>query len=243
MLIPSTILENVAKFASTDETRYVLNGVLVERDADGKPRAVATDGHRLMSVTWNEKSVDVDAVVPAEAQSFGVISADHATNAAKANKGRKGEIGALVLAEVSASVASLKGVTGHGATGVLTPTGNATEVEKINGRFPDYRQVVPTREWLPKSEDNSHYETRVRLNPKYLASACATLAALRCDAMEIGVAVDALSPVSIKGYNLDTGADIAIVIMPMKMNNDQPTVAQERTQFIKVNSPHLRAVA
>jgi hypothetical protein len=37
-----------------EQCRYALGGVLVERDAEGKPHAVATDGRRLHHVTWVE---------------------------------------------------------------------------------------------------------------------------------------------------------------------------------------------
>src|SRR5687767_2216501 len=53
MLIPSPAL-NVRKLATTEARRYAMNGVLVERMADGKPRMVATDGHLLGVVTWEE---------------------------------------------------------------------------------------------------------------------------------------------------------------------------------------------
>lgn len=49
----TTLLEMIRKtgFAiSTDDTRYVLNGVLLEPQADGAVRMVATDGHRLCLV-------------------------------------------------------------------------------------------------------------------------------------------------------------------------------------------------
>lgn len=50
-----TMLDRVRRCQSTDETRYVLNGVLLERKA-GKVRVVATDGRRL---ALHEQETDI----------------------------------------------------------------------------------------------------------------------------------------------------------------------------------------
>lgn len=41
-------------FASTEETRYYLNGVLVEPHPDGGVLLVATDGHRMVAIKDDE---------------------------------------------------------------------------------------------------------------------------------------------------------------------------------------------
>lgn len=56
MLIPRNVLE-VHRIASTDENRPNLTCVHAEREAD-RPRLTATDGHRLVTVTWNEPEID-----------------------------------------------------------------------------------------------------------------------------------------------------------------------------------------
>lgn len=83
------VFDSVAKFISTEETRYYLNGVHVEaRPAGGGfiPRFVATDGHRLAARSPGEIIVSVhpdssSAIIPRKAALLltRVRSADHAT--------------------------------------------------------------------------------------------------------------------------------------------------------------------
>lgn len=58
MLIPKCIFP-VVKFSAKEKTRYALNSVLLDRKGnDGGPRAIATDGRRLIIVEWNEPEPD-----------------------------------------------------------------------------------------------------------------------------------------------------------------------------------------
>ena len=53
MLIPKRIFA-ISKAAAKDQERYAMNGVCLQRTPDGRPLAVATDGHRLVVATWPE---------------------------------------------------------------------------------------------------------------------------------------------------------------------------------------------
>lgn len=55
LLIPPNILKAAALFASTDETRYVLNGVRIEISGKGRVLAVATDGRRLLAINATDE--------------------------------------------------------------------------------------------------------------------------------------------------------------------------------------------
>jgi DNA polymerase-3 subunit beta len=117
--------DRVSPFASSDETRYNLAGVLLEpHEADGKSmlRMVATDGHRLALS---------DGEVPGIAGLFA---------AKKALVPRKGLVEIRKLAEggpgsldISASEKFL--FVGKGDTEIW--------VRLLDADFPDYRQVIP----------------------------------------------------------------------------------------------------
>ena len=53
MLIPPQVFKTVG-CSSNDHARITLQSVLFERDASGKPRAIATNGKRLAVTTWTE---------------------------------------------------------------------------------------------------------------------------------------------------------------------------------------------
>ncbi len=54
-VIPRGVLES-HRIAATEKTRFAMNGIRLERRADGKANAQATDGKRMISVTWSDES-------------------------------------------------------------------------------------------------------------------------------------------------------------------------------------------
>lgn len=119
----STMIERTLYAASTDETRYNLNGVYVEVLPDaGKIRMVATDGHRLAYV---------DRVVGANVSALasGVIVP------------RKGlaELKRLVDEEDADEIEL--GFLGNAAVARKGPV--TLVMRLIEGEFPNYRQVMP----------------------------------------------------------------------------------------------------
>ncbi len=117
------MIERTIYAASSDETRYNLNGVFIERLADsGKLRMVATDGHRL-------GYVDRDLGAELEGLDNGVIIP------------RKGlsELKKLVD-EADAAEVEIGFEGNHG----LVKCKNVTLVMRlIEGEFPNYQQVIP----------------------------------------------------------------------------------------------------
>jgi DNA polymerase-3 subunit beta len=121
----SEMIERTMYAASTDETRYNLNGVYVERIAEtGKLRMVATDGHRLAYV---DRALGDGFTSLADA---GVIIP------------RKGlaELKKLVDEEDADEIEiGFEGNNGLARKGSVTLT-----MRLIEGEFPNYRQVIPT---------------------------------------------------------------------------------------------------
>jgi DNA polymerase-3 subunit beta len=121
----SEMIERTMYAASTDETRYNLNGVFVERIADtGKLRMVATDGHRLAYVDRAlgdgfESLATAGVIIP-----------------------RKGlaELKKLVDEEDADEIElGFEGNNGLARKGSVTLT-----MRLIEGEFPNYRQVIPS---------------------------------------------------------------------------------------------------
>lgn len=53
MFIPNRIFK-IAKCAAREMTRFAINCIRVEREADGRARATVTDGHRLLTIAWKD---------------------------------------------------------------------------------------------------------------------------------------------------------------------------------------------
>ncbi len=121
----SLMIERTMYAASVDETRYNLNGVYLEvLDEPGRIRMVATDGHRLASVdrTLSEDSLGLDSgvIIPRKglAELKKLVDEDDANEIELAFEGNNG----------------------------LARKGRVTLVMRlIEGEFPNYTQVLPTK--------------------------------------------------------------------------------------------------
>jgi DNA polymerase-3 subunit beta len=142
----STMIERTIYAASTDETRYNLNGVFFELLEDGtRLRMVATDGHRL-AVT--ERTLGAEAAGIAS----GVILPRKAL----------AEIKRLVDEEDADEIE-----LGFEGASALARKGDVTLVVRlVEGEFPNYRQVLPkaTRHRVVMASDEfAHAVRRVSL--------------------------------------------------------------------------------
>ncbi len=121
----SGMIERTMYAASVDETRYNLNGVYFEVQQElGKIRMVATDGHRLAMV---DRAVDVDL----KGLQGGVIIP---------RKGL-GELKRLLDEDDTHEVEiAFEGNNGFARKGEVT-----LAMRLIEGEFPDYNQVIPSK--------------------------------------------------------------------------------------------------
>lgn len=147
MLIPKDVC-NVAKVAARDETRYAIHGVSLERDVEGKPWAVATDGRRLIAATWTE---DPGEEYPAGAGDVSHVSGfkalvpskdfrDAGKLAAKGRIVKARPILGNVLVDEKATAANgivpMAGMPDVGSVRTAAPG-------KLKGTFPQWEAVVP----------------------------------------------------------------------------------------------------
>ncbi|MBI5642341.1 MAG: DNA polymerase III subunit beta [Deltaproteobacteria bacterium] len=115
------MIDKTSFAVSTDETRYNINGFLLEKD-DSKIRMVATDGHRLAFI---EKE-DIKAVPAREKE--GVLLP------------RKGVMEMRKLLDEKEGNFQL-GVTQKSA--VMKKDNTVISVRLLEGEFPDYKKVIP----------------------------------------------------------------------------------------------------
>jgi DNA polymerase-3 subunit beta len=151
--------------SSVDETRYNLNGVFLEHQADtGKLRMVATDGHRLAYVD-RTLSVDFDSL------SSGVIIP------------RKGLAELKRLVDEDDADEIELGFEGNSG---LARKGSVTLVMRlIEGEFPNYRQVIPT--------DTSHQLTLGRETLAHALRRVSLLSAERSHAIKLDLSQGCLA--------------------------------------------------
>lgn len=122
------LLEKTSFAMARDDVRYYLNGILLEWGED-KIRAVATDGHRLALTDYQAASAvgDLSVILP-----------------------RKGIQGLERLLSDSEDPVNL-GFTGNHVR--LSFPGIQFKTKLIEGRFPDYRRVIPETTNAPVRAD------------------------------------------------------------------------------------------
>lgn len=107
-------LEKTVWAASTEETRYYLQGVLMQRN-EGRATFTATDGHRLAHYQDGEVSEFPDVIIPTSAV--------------------KQFIGALNEGDAVLEVSETKIRLSHGDVVIVSKT--------IDGTYPDWQRVLP----------------------------------------------------------------------------------------------------
>lgn len=168
MLVPRKVF-GVAKVSDPSSTRYALGGVQFERTAEG-PVAVATDGRRLLAVTWpEEKGEKFPDGERDHVEGFTTIVPTKACQDAqramglKIGKGVKPIFHNVLIEEPTA----------NGKVPLVSHNGEEVrraEPKACEGRFPQWRQIV-------KRHDETD-SVSVELNAKLLGELLETVADL-----------------------------------------------------------------
>lgn len=205
----------VAAFASKDETRLSLGGVYVEPDGT----TVATNGRYLATVGPchadrkdfpDIPGMNPETTTPGEQslKAF-VLPADDAKAIAKAlPKGRTiNTLPILAHAVVDVAHSNENGTYRIGVTDLERP--QIFQGRKVEGEFPDYRQVLPKGDpaWI------------VGLSAAYLKDIAATALSLGVKHLKVeGFETDANSvkPVRFTGTT-GSGQDFYVVLMPARL--------------------------
>lgn len=122
------LLGTTAFAASTEETRYYLNGVHLH-PINGMLRAVATDGHKLARL---------DSGIDARAMPSGVIVPNH---------------GVAVLRKLLADATCMVGVS-IGSTMRFAIGSTVYSTRLVEGTFPDYDRVIPSSHTMTTKVDS-----------------------------------------------------------------------------------------
>lgn len=185
----------VANFIASEETRYYLRGVLIQRHQLKGVYLVATNGHRMM-VAWDENgATDLDDVI---------VSLDkHALAMCKAARG-----------EASDRVLT---VNGDGEAFISSDDRQLSSYRNciVDGTFPDWRRVMPREDAECAPESFAH---------KYLADFCNAAVALDKNATKTNPASIRVyggggNPALIRFRNVDNAFG---VLMPVRDDNHSP---------------------
>ena len=124
--------------AAKQDVRYYLKGVCVDARADGTVVLVATDGHRLLA--YPVAVENIEALAPGEY----VIPREllEAVKPAKA-----GRITLPIHVDITTAPSTpdpeRAGVTIKGKTSITITGATTTVGAPIDGKFPDYRRIIP----------------------------------------------------------------------------------------------------
>ena len=227
------MLKKTAFAISTDESRYVLNGIFLSLK-DHKMTMVATDGRRLALV-------DEEAEVADKSQGEFIVPAK-AVNELTRLLSDKGDVD-VNFSENQASF-TLKNEKGAGAL-IIT--------KLIEGNYPNYRQVIPgeTKERisLPREEflhalRRAEIMTSDKQNSVKLAFAKNQLA-ITANSPDVGEARETMA-VNYKGKDLAIAFNPAYLIDPLNaLGNDEvfiELIDELSPGVLKINGPFLYVV-
>ncbi len=149
MLIPKEVFA-VSKCAARESTRYAINGVSVERDTDGTCRATVTDGHVILSVSWDDaktraKFPDVGASIKPVDGFSSIVDRKHWDKAAKDITNRISEpiLRHSLLDETTTNGRADFRTIQRGKQPLHSTEPKQVEAETIEGRFPKWRDIIP----------------------------------------------------------------------------------------------------
>ena len=218
-------LKKTSYAISTDETRYVLNGILCSFK-DNKLTLVATDGRRLALVDIEmefPRSHEVDIIVPSKAVT---------------------EIQRLLADDGEAKLTV-------GANQVSFEANNTLLVSKlIEGNYPNYRQVIPN-----EAKERVTLEREVFLNSVHRVSLLASEKSnsvklvfsknnidIMANTPEVGEAKESL-PVQYKGKEFSIAFNPEFLMAPLRnLANDEISfdlIDEMSPGVIKIQSPFL----
>ena len=178
-----------ARWISTEQTRYYICGVSIQRAPQGGLYIVSTDGHR-MSVGYDELGTIEDGT-DNPAALFAVADKKHWTEFAKADA-------ATITGDTVHFHNTLKGLPTADLTQWKKPHAVAL-ADHIDGSFPDWAHVVPDMSRATASAASA-------FNPAYLADLGPMAKVLRCDGCARSDRAYAPSRVQITGITPDSPA-------------------------------------
>jgi len=218
---------------STDETRYVLNGILFSLK-EHKMSLVATDGRRLALV-------DEEVDIPAEKQ-VDFIVPTKAVNELNRLLQDSGDV-EIKLTENQVSV----NLRGNGNFSILMIS------KLVDGNYPNYRQVIPaeTKERIPLSREEllhalrrAEIMTSEKSNSVKLSFSKNNLS-ITANTPEVGEARESMA-INYKGNDLSIAFNPIYLMDPLKaVDNDEiflELIDELSPGVVKINGPFLYVI-
>lgn len=150
LMIPRAIL-GLVDVAADEKTRYAMDGVRLTRAADGRMRAVATQGKSLAIVEWREPT-ELDASERGAGEGSVVLPRAAIEAARKTSAPRRGESPRAACARwqtpAPGAPAGAPTLTAHGKTGPTT-----TEARPLDGHYPPVEDAAPGAEPIASSRE------------------------------------------------------------------------------------------
>jgi DNA polymerase-3 subunit beta len=138
--IDHSIIKSLLICAARQDVRYYLNGVCVDARADGTVVLVATDGHRMLAYPILGGANSVEALAPGEY----VIPREALEAVKPAKVGRTTlPIHIDIVTAADQPDPARAGVMIKGKTTITITGATSTVTAPIDGKFPDWRRVVP----------------------------------------------------------------------------------------------------
>ncbi|QDU56720.1 hypothetical protein [Aeoliella mucimassa] len=223
MIIPAKTLSTLTPLCDHESTRYALSGIRLERVGD-TAHAVVTDGRKLVAVEWDDVDKPESNRVDCYAATISADACKAIDKAAGPVSKRNPSLGRVAIDEPSTN-------------GTLTATTfskagqSSITVETLEGRFPAWRDVIPSRDFdssltapAQKLRGNAKITTSreayvaITLDPRYVVEVCAALAKIATTddsrGVEFFVPIDGESPIVIKAETIDRPKAVG-VIMPL----------------------------
>jgi hypothetical protein len=214
MLVPRN-LSVIESHADNESSRYALGAVHLERDNKNIAHAVATDGRRLIEISFPADqdcpAFAIDPVPGFETRlPLGALAA--ADKAAKLTPSVASKMPALAYIGLSESSDPEQPITIEAANATSTMR---SEVKPVVGRFPRWRDVFPA---------HGAATSTVILDPRFLIDACKALGTLCTSESRRGVLLAINGPdraIGLYARNNETGVAGRAVIMPLASDDPQ----------------------
>lgn len=208
MLVPKRALA-VKEAASTDETRFVLNGVYLHKN-ESKGEAVATDGRFLLKASWTLQDEQdypsvPGAISPAKENDSGIIPTSAIVSAVKAMP-KKNKTSLPILDNMRVKFDADTNLTQIVSTDLEKHNIQPSRI--IDGTYPNYSQVIP--------EYKEEGDIKVKVSVEYLYKIVSALKQM--EAKEVIISVkDGDRPVRLDAQSEDRILDVVGVLMPIRI--------------------------
>lgn len=228
---------SVVKFASTDETRFTMNGVLIEevskKDGTNGVKATATDGRTLAEYeSFNDQAKEMPVIPGMDSAQNTATSAIVPSEAIKQVKKSLPKNQKTLPVLHNALVKMGESVTTFGSTDL--ETASVVPAKNIEGHFPRVDQIWPTRTPLFK----------IAINPEYLKRIADVVKEVT-DAWSPSVTLSFYGQMEPMRFDLkDKDGHLRGLVMPMKANDVGPfapaSYAHEMASLLEITQKSVK---